>query len=335
MNRVTAHPLFHAPDYPASQPLDSRQMLAIHDLNARLANGSLTSETVPCLCGGADFDLVASFDRYRVAQDTVLCRHCGLMLSRPRMSPATLSWFYGSDAYRRIYGGGNLLPHTGEKFLANAANARLYTLLGQHLDMTEIGSVAEIGCGAGWKLWEFHQAGKRVLGCDYSPELTAAGREAGLDIRQGTAGQAFTDEKADLVILSHVVEHFSDPAAEVIAISDRLSAQFLYIEVPNVDFFCSDFLQSAHLYYFSPATLIHYMAKAGLAAVTVIPRGCHFGVIFKRGEAPPAPDLSAEYRRVVGIVRRYERRETVKTWLRRAGIFPVAQWVASVLRAIR
>lgn len=334
MPPLTRHPIFYSPTYPGSEELDAGQQALVDDINRRLASGLLTMEQVPCLCGGSEFDLVASLDRYRIVQDTVLCRKCGLMQSQPRMTQESLAWFYGSDVYRELYGGARQLPHTPDKFEKQARScASRGEAIAAHLDLAAIDGVAEVGCGAGWNLWSFHQAGKRVIGCDYSPALTEAGRAAGMDIRHGTAAVALTGERADLLILSHVVEHFRDPVEEVRQLLSLLSPRYVYIEVPNVDSFCLGTLQSAHNYTFSRATLVSAMAKAGLAVMAEIPRGIHFAVLFKvEPSQAPLSDLSGEYARVAAVIGRYERRERIKGWLEALGLLPAARKIASLLR---
>ncbi|CUW38063.1 protein of unknown function (S-adenosyl-L-methionine-dependent methyltransferases 128-284) [Magnetospirillum sp. XM-1] len=334
MPPLTRHPIFYSPTHPGSEELDANQQALVDDINRRLASGALTMERVPCLCGSDEFDMVASLDRYRIVQDTVLCRKCGLMQSQPRMTEESLIWFYGSDAYRELYGGARQLPHTPDKFERQARScASRGEAIAAHLDLSSINAVAEVGCGAGWNLWSFHQAGKRVIGCDYSPALTEAGRAAGMDIRQGVAERALAGETADLLLLSHVVEHFRDPIGEVRQLLSLLSPRYVYIEVPDVDSFCLGTLQSAHNYTFSKATLVTAMAKAGLAVMAEIPRGIHFAILF-RVEAPsaPLPDLGGEYARVAAVIRRYERRERIKGWLEGLGLLSAARRIASLLR---
>jgi len=93
-------------------------------------------------------------------------------------------------------------------------------------------------------------------------------------------------------------------------------------------------LQSAHTYTFSSTTLINAMARAGLTARSLIPCGVHFAVLFQvdpGAVAPQAPN-GAEYARVAAIVRRYERRERIKGWLKRAGLFSIAQRAIALVR---
>lgn len=335
MTVITRHPLFHDPAYPSSETLDGEQKALVVEFNRRAQTGELAFITPPqCLCGGTEFDQVATYDRYRIWQPVSLCRHCGLMACRPRMANDTIAWFYGSDVYRRLYNSDRMLPHTPDKFLARAESMswRRDTIK-TSVDYDRVERVGEIGCGAGWNLWAFHQDGKSVVGVDYSPELTAAGRAMGMDIRQGTM-EALAGERFDVLILSHVLEHMPDPA-EALAQGAELLAEngVFYIEVPDARDICLGMFQSAHVWYFTPTRLRHLAASVGLEAIAEKSYGgVHFGLTFRRATKVETPALAGEYEVMRGIIRRFERREMVKDWLRRLGLFDLGRRFYRLLR---
>ena len=336
MKSLTHHPIFHDPAFPGSEVLSDAQRAMVAEVNRKFDSGDLVYEEIPCLCGSEDFDLVSTYDRYRVKQPVVLCHTCGLMQCRPRMAPSTLDWFYRSDFYRHLYDSGkDLLSQTHEKFVAMAEGRKQkYEFIKSHLDLDRVLAVGEVGCGAGWNLYNFHRDGKKIVGCDLSPRLTAAGRSEGMDIREGSSEQ-FGDEKFDLIILSHVVEHFSDPVKEIDRISRYLSDNgAFYIEVPDVRGFCIGALQGAHLYYFSPKLLTRYMSTIGFKPIAEegYEGYVQFNMIFVRSANPPKVDLSREYAETKAIVKRYERREFAKQFLRKIGLFKIAQTGVNILR---
>lgn len=314
--------MLHDPLYPSSEVLSSEQYADIARFNARIAANEIAFEEVPCLCGSNAFEVIATYDRYRIWQPVVICVNCGLIQCRPRMAPQTLDWFYSSDLYRHIYKPKSIsTPLTQEIFEQISATTRprdaIRAIVPNYHCITRVG---EIGCGGGWNLEKFRRDGKTVAGCDPSPILTEAGRRFGLDLRTGSqetlAGLSF-----DLLIFSHVVEHFSYPLAAVKAALDLLTPTgYVYIEVPDMREVCLGALQGAHLYYFTPTTLIHFMARIGLTPVapaTTIGRA-HFSVVFQRHPSPPIVDFSGEYPLMKRLIGRFERREKLKDWLRRA-----------------
>ncbi len=135
MLTLTHHQIFHDPAYPSSVALTEIQKKLIDETNRRIDGGDLVYEDIPCLCGSENFDLVSTYDRYRVKQPVVLCRDCGLLQCRPRMAAATLDWFYKSDFYRQL--SGKLLPHTHDLFARMVAGGltERHRFIKDHIEM--------------------------------------------------------------------------------------------------------------------------------------------------------------------------------------------------------
>lgn len=324
---ISAARCFHDPSYPSTEPQNAEQRALVADFNRRLAAGEIATETVPCLCGGQDFALFATYERYRVRQDSVICKRCGLLQSRPRLSPESYRWFYESDFYRRLYNP-DLMGGDVDRF-RDVTHSRLYRFefVRERANLAAIGSVLEIGCGAGWNLEPYHVAGKRVVGYDQGPTLVAFGRTQGLNLREGSV-EDVGDDTFDLIILSHVVEHFPDPIGTVQQVAGRLNpGGHIYIEVPDADEFALGGLQTAHTYWFSKRTLVHYMARAGLKANEIRNFGCHVGGLFEKSPDPPMPSLDGEYERMRATIRRYGRRQDAKDLLGCVGLLGIVRWL--------
>lgn len=320
---LTRSRCFHSGE--PSEPLDDGQRLLVAEFNTMLKDGSLALRTTACLCGATeDYVTIASFDRYGLAQPTVICRRCGLMQSQPSLDGEAYARFYSSDLYRKLYNP-SLMKIDRAAFderVAHAAYRHRFIMDGY--DGT-IDKVLEIGCGGGWNLWPWHQAGKTVLGYDYGPTLVGFGRSLGMDLREGSIADV-TDRAFDLIILSHVLEHFLDPVEEMKRIAALLApGGQIYIEVPNADTFCLGHLQNAHTYYFTAPTLQHYLARAGLHCDAVVPAGPHIAGLFRLEKSDRDVDLSSEFLRISRLVRERDRREKVKELLDRFGILSLAR----------
>ena len=107
---------YHAVGHP-TVPLGLEQLEAVRSLNRRILAGIVPFEAVPCLCGGTEFDEIATTERYGFAQKTVICRTCGLVQSNPRMTDAAYRDFYSSDEYRRIYDSPDFLHEYERNYL--------------------------------------------------------------------------------------------------------------------------------------------------------------------------------------------------------------------------
>ena len=320
---LTKAAAFHDPAFPSTEDLDAGQRDLIAAFNRSLGSGEIALEEAPCLCGSTSFDPVAEYERYRIHQPVVICRACGLVQLRPRMTDAALDWFYGSDQYRAIYNP-HYLALTEERFRSALPHARM-AFLDSALAGTKTSTVLEIGCAAGQNLIHFHEQGKRVVGYDLGPAGLAFGKGLGLDLRPGTH-RVVTGGPYDLIVLSHVMEHFNDPVGAVAAIATHLSPEGrFYIEVPDNDEFCLGALQNAHVYYFTERTLLASLAKAGLEAVSINRCKPHVGVLCRRATAPVAPDLGGEYARAKTIIQRHDRQQRLKEFLDRLGLLALAR----------
>ncbi|KAF0225594.1 MAG: type 12 [Rhodospirillaceae bacterium] len=328
MAALTSHPLFHDGHAGFDTALDSEQQILVRDFNAKAKAGEINFQHEPCIiCGSQDGDLISTYDRYRVWQPMILCKGCGLVRCTPRMADDILTWFYGSDFYRKLTGGNNILPHDRQKFmvLANRMARRHATITSL---VPKVRSVAEIGCGAGWNLWPFHLQGCKVVGCDYGPALTSFGRdEMGMDLRTGST-EMLDSERFDVIILSHVLEHMPDPAAEISRLLPHLADDgIFYVEVPDARGICHGALHSAHLYYFTPTHMRALLAKCGLEAIAEHTHdgNVHFSLVARRSSTPVTIDLSMEYQRQRHAIRRIDQRMRLKSALERLGILDLVK----------
>lgn len=97
--------------------------------------------------------------------------------------------------------------------------------------------VLDIGCGRGKILTILQKAGHNVVGVEMDPKAREIALGLGLDVRDGVAEslpQNLMDQSFDAVIMTHVLEHTTDP---IIALKNAVSALKpggkITIEVPN------------------------------------------------------------------------------------------------------
>lgn len=307
--------------------LDQEAEVLKNQLNTKLTSGELETEDVPCLCGNEEFFLIADIERYGVLQRTVMCKDCGLIQGMPRMSQKACQWFYSSDFYRKLYDS-NLMGFTEQSIIeyAKQDSAIRFNFVKSIPGYDSIKSVLEIGCAGGWNLLSYHTDGKKVMGFDLGPNFVSVGKKLGMDLRVGSIEQIPSEAKFDLIILSHVAEHLSNPPSAIQALKKHLSENGrMYIEVPDMDHFGMGQLQSAHLYYFTSRTLIAYMSQIGLEPVEIKKSvtGSHVGVLFRTQDAKAQSIkllLSNEAKRMTRKIKLFELKQRVKRFLQKLGI---------------
>ncbi len=215
----------------------AREALAAFREEINCGNLTLSSHTSCPLCGNGSGILIGEKDRLGIPSRTVVCGNCRLVMNDAFLDHRSSELFY-EKYWRRIQWGGdaekNFMLRTRPDSYAWKRLAFLALNLGN--DLKGIDTVMEPGCGDGCNLLPYYLMGKDVLGCDYDEECLEAGRRTGMNLLQGNTGQlAESDKKADLVLLSHVTEHFIDVDEELIQIHRILKkGGFVYAEVPGI-----------------------------------------------------------------------------------------------------
>ncbi len=88
---------------------------------------------------------------------------------------------------------------------------------GRHLARAQFpqsGRLLDVGCGNGAFLLRAREMGWDVAGCEPDAKAVAACRAQGLDVIEGDVfSSALDDQRFDVVTISHVLEHVTDPQA--------------------------------------------------------------------------------------------------------------------------
>ncbi len=232
-------------------------------------------ESVPCPCGARAEDLVLSeVERHGLPCRNVICTACGLIRQSPRWRAERLVRFY-QDQYRDLYrpSAGSPEAYVRDVRASPATRARARWIEAAHARHGRgTPAVVELGAGGGWNLAGLPASWHRI-GYDVDDEYRAIGaRLFGVELRHGFIEQALPAlMPADLVLLSHVVEHLAAPEAELSRIAGQLKPDaLLLIEVPGIfrihrtNLDVRSYCQNAHTFTFSAATLEAACVRAGL-----------------------------------------------------------------------
>ena len=96
-------------------------------------------------------------------------------------------------------------------------------------------SVLDVGCGRGELLRAVKDKGYVVRGVDIDPRCLEMSRRYAecFEADAMQLSESVGDERVDIVILSHILEHLPDPGA-VVAQAKAISRKWLVISVPNL-----------------------------------------------------------------------------------------------------
>lgn len=255
----------------ATVSLNETQKYAKEAIEKLIEDGVYEFESVLCLCGSpVDEELLcATVDRYGIRHCTVICQNCGLIRTNPRLTQTSYNHFY-ENWYKKLHFGWSHLDETYFRhvFERNTRGKRIIEFLQSHQIDIAGKTVLEIGAGGGWNLPAFEKSSAKTIGFDYGTYIEFGKKLYGLDMHYGGIKEAVDKGiRANIVILSHVVEHFAHPVTELKNLKNLLETDgIVYIEVPGIfnlhesDYDLMWLIVLAHTYLFSKITL-SYLVK--------------------------------------------------------------------------
>jgi len=264
-------------------PLSSLQRKTVEDLTEAFLNGSIkTVAREKCLCGSTDRKTLSKRDRFGLPFGTALCGRCDLIYQTRMLSADSVSLFY-QQYYWPLINGDREHSTTLSRDLSMLKTAFNNVLTSSKSTLV----VLEIGCGRGELLAQTRELGSvvrdqivlQLKGFDYSSEAVDRAKAFDLDVDVGGLKEALDSGiKADLLILSHVVEHIPD-VETFLTQARRLMTQdgLVYVEVPGVLSLMEQraygqsyqaFCVLAHCYNFCLSSLKSVMVRSGYQMVS-------------------------------------------------------------------
>lgn len=227
----------------------------------------------PCpVCGGADIELRGEYRGTHpifTGLKRAHCRSCGMVSAAPMPQDSALEE-YNASYFASAHGGQPRNPYT-MAFFSGIASLRL-----AHLDRylsknnISVSNLLEFGPGPGFfarKFLEKHPE-TNYMAVETDTSCHAALKGAGVHLVEASA-KSGNSVHVDLVVMSHVLEHVSNPIKFLTdAVRNLRKGGVLFIEVP-----CRDWehkpIDEPHLLFFDKGPLHDLLNKVGFEDIQV------------------------------------------------------------------
>jgi len=243
------------------------------------------------LCGGVDFSIISASDRHGEALQTGFCRDCGLVMHLPVPSEAEVAEYYATR-YRQDYHG-EQVPNARRVMRAWNNGERIHRQLTPYLSGSE--SVFEIGAGIGCTVKAFETHGHSAAGIEPNRDFNSYSRSKLFTRIENTNLYDLNDAGSpQLILLIHVIEHFSSPRRALTHIHSLLAdGGLFYVECPNLTGPFATFdrmFHYAHIYNFTPQTLQAMVESCGFEKVATLTGEDNpdIHMLFRKAKAKPA-----------------------------------------------
>ncbi|MDO8581050.1 MAG: class I SAM-dependent methyltransferase, partial [Candidatus Omnitrophota bacterium] len=191
-----------------------------------------------CFCNCSKDDngtVIAEKDMHGLPLKSILCPQTGLICSDSIFDEKSNNEFYINE-YRDLASFGISIP----EYFDSQVNTRgkfFYRLFKEHVKIDFGSKIVDIGCGAGGVLYSFLNNKNQCIGFDYDRDYLEYGKTKGLDLRWGDYKDQIKDDSVDIVILSHVMEHFLNPIQDIQDVIEIVKPnKYLIVEVPGIYF---------------------------------------------------------------------------------------------------
>lgn len=231
-----------------------------------------------CDCGSDQATQFANIDRFGLPFESYVCENCGLIYSNPVIAPESVATYY-ENFYHALTYGSHATPN--KVLYAKGQGTKIFKLMRDWLSNREL-NVLEVGCGSGSVIKEFAEAATeegyiiRGVGLEYSQQYVDCfdqGPHKILVRHGGLEAVQAEDLPFDVVIMSHVLEHFVEPSKELNRLKSLIRPDALiYIEVPGIFslkyryIYDCDYLKyftNAHIFNFNLTSLTHMLNRGG------------------------------------------------------------------------
>lgn len=239
-------------------------------------DSSLDYEEASCICNSADPLQFSEIDRYGISAFNNLCKNCGTIWLSPRWNQERYNKFY-ENSYRNLY---SYFISDKEKYirqLFNDSSSKKGTSFWLNKKLKDIHlnnsmpKALEIGAGAGWTIAGLSGTWKKFA-YDVDEDFINIGKKLfDINFKKGFLRDSAADiNDSDLIILSHVFEHFLNPKVDLKFIFDNMkNNSYLFIEVPGIFNIHKNvlnpmtYMQNVHVFTYSREVISELLKSVG------------------------------------------------------------------------
>ena len=248
----------------------------IQDVNNKLKLDYLSHrKRLICICRTGKLLSFKRAERYRLECKISLCLHCGHVLNTEPLSDSSTLQFYSSSDYRTVYFPGESRESVfWRKISSPSTGINLLKYVNSALKLKS-GHIVEWGCGGGWNLVPFDDAGWTVEGYDFdAPYLRLGSMHLGFDLKpiQADTFGSLPNKRPDVILVNHVLEHVTDPKALIESLKSWCGSETLVVVgIPLLEtikqWHWNDFFHIGHVHYFSTRSFVRFVNSTGFCII--------------------------------------------------------------------
>ena len=234
-----------------------------------------------CICKANNDELLSTVDRHEVEYHLVICKSCGLIRGKKYLDKESLYDFYSKQSLKIWEGINYQDPESIKKIHEDQVNESdfKWDFIHKFVDKdfsSKNTTIVDVGGGPGGVLDKYKNS-SRCISVDINETFFKILQSKGIETMNGGLSEVFKAKiKPDLIILSHVVEHwgdFNEEIKDLIKVCDKDT--YIYVEFPGVDSLKIgrrgfDFLEDIfipHMYYFTSYVFDNIMGSFGFTCL--------------------------------------------------------------------
>lgn len=228
-----------------------------------------------CLCKNQNDKILSKVDRHNVNFLVVICKNCGLIRAKNYLRNKDVRHFYKNIYRSKLYTNSTHTAQPNKLFNKQIRSTRhAYKIIKKFQRKKEKLKIVDVGGGVGGILTHFSQNNDLYLFDFFKPYLNFA-KKFSINVIEG--GLEKINFKPDIIILSHVVEHWNNFEIEINRLIklQKKNKTLNYIEFPGIDSLQKGRRQGdilgdihiPHVYYFQTDVFENLMNRFGFKKI--------------------------------------------------------------------